>query len=84
MGTQLVTAFDQPALGGVYKLTAVRDADGPWEPRIKLSEQTVKITTPGILAGAPLLSGGEYVGDMIYDELQPARRTTPPSWTRWT
>ena len=50
VGTQLVTAYDQPALGGVYKLSALReDARAPWQYKIKLSEQTVKISTPGIL-----------------------------------
>ena len=47
-GTKLVTAYDQPALGGVYKLTAVRSADGAWQDRIKLSEETVKVTNPDI------------------------------------
>jgi nicotinate phosphoribosyltransferase len=49
VGTKLVTAEDQPALGGVYKLSCVRDSVGePWQPRLKLSEQAIKISTPGI------------------------------------
>jgi nicotinate phosphoribosyltransferase len=71
VGTQLVTAYDQPALGGVYKLTAVRSAGEPWEERIKLSEQSVKITTPGILSVRRFSAGGEFIGDMIYDERFP-------------
>lgn len=71
VGTQLVTAYDQPALGGVYKLTAVRWGDGPWQERIKLSEQSAKITTPGILAVRRFSSDGEFIGDMIYDERFP-------------
>lgn len=47
VGTKLVTAFDQPALGGVYKLGAINDG-GHWDHRLKLSEQTSKSTTPGI------------------------------------
>ena len=49
VGTKLVTAFDQPALGGVYKLGACRDA-GParGSEAIKLSEQPIKISNPGI------------------------------------
>ncbi|MES2572953.1 MAG: nicotinate phosphoribosyltransferase, partial [Verrucomicrobiota bacterium] len=39
VGTKLVTAYDQPALGGVYKLAAVRAGSGAWEHRVKLSEQ---------------------------------------------
>ena len=71
VGTQLVTAFDQPALGGVYKLAAVRDPGGDWEPRIKLSEQAAKITTPGLLQVRRFREAGEFVGDMIYEEREP-------------
>ncbi len=68
VGTKLVTAFDQPALGGVYKLGASRDAAGAWRESIKLSEQPIKISNPGILAVKRLRRGGELVGDVIYDE----------------
>src|SRR5690625_2379095 len=46
IGTKLITGSDWPALGGVYKLVA-REKDGAYEPVIKLSEDVVKITTPG-------------------------------------
>ena len=36
-----------PSLGGVYKLSALQK-DGQWEPKIKLSDTTIKITNPGI------------------------------------
>ncbi|MRR52567.1 MAG: nicotinate phosphoribosyltransferase, partial [Rhodocyclaceae bacterium] len=49
VGTRLVTAYDQPALGGVYKLTAMKDEHGAWAPKVKLSEQTAKTTNPGLL-----------------------------------
>jgi nicotinate phosphoribosyltransferase len=67
VGTRLVTAFDQPALGGVYKLGACRDADGVWRESIKLSEQPIKISNPGVLQVRRLRQGGELVGDIIYD-----------------
>ncbi|HEY5922523.1 MAG TPA: nicotinate phosphoribosyltransferase [Kofleriaceae bacterium] len=67
VGTKLVTAFDQPALGGVYKLGAARDAHGVWQEAIKLSEQPIKISNPGILQVRRLRQGNEYVGDVIYD-----------------
>jgi len=47
VGTHLITASDHPALGGVYKLVAVREGDGDWEPRIKLSSNPAKMTDPG-------------------------------------
>ena len=57
VGTKLVTCFDQPALGGVYKLGAYRDASGAWRDAIKLSEQPVKISNPGILQVRRLYRG---------------------------
>jgi nicotinate phosphoribosyltransferase len=68
VGTRLVTAFDQPALGGVYKLTALRDENGKWEHKIKLSEQTAKVSIPGILQ-VRRYSDGHFLADAIYDTL---------------
>ena len=67
VGTRLATAWEDPALGGVYKLTAVRATGGPWKYKVKLSEQAVKVTTPGIQQVRRFRSGGELVGDMIFD-----------------
>ncbi len=48
VGTRLITANDNPAFGGVYKLAAVKDAEtGEFIPKIKLSENTAKVTNPG-------------------------------------
>ncbi len=51
VGTQLITGGDQSALGGVYKLSATRapleNGWGEWRHRIKLSDDLVKISTPG-------------------------------------
>jgi nicotinate phosphoribosyltransferase len=49
VGTHLVTAKDQPALDGVYKLSAIQDSNGKWEYKIKISDQFAKATNPGIL-----------------------------------
>lgn len=46
VGTQLITAADQPALGGVYKLVE-RERNGKMEPTIKISGNPEKVTTPG-------------------------------------
>lgn len=47
VGTNLITAKDNPAFGGVYKLAAIRQEDGTFLPKIKLSENTEKVTNPG-------------------------------------
>ena len=46
VGTRLITSEDLPALGGVYKLAAVKEKDGSYSPKIKLSDNTAKITNP--------------------------------------
>jgi len=69
VGTKLTTAYDQPALGGIYKLTAIREPGGPWQPKLKLSEQIVKINTPGILQVRRYYDENGFVADMIYDEV---------------
>jgi nicotinate phosphoribosyltransferase len=71
VGTRLVTAWDQPALGGVYKLGAIRNESGQWEYRVKVSEQTAKITIPGMLQVRRFEDKTHFLGDMIYDELHP-------------
>ena len=68
VGTMLVTAYDQPALGGVYKLSAVRHPDGTWEPKIKLSEHVEKVSNPGVLQVRRFSRRKEFIGDAIYDE----------------
>jgi len=69
VGTRLATAYDQPALGGVYKLSALRDDAGRWDYRLKLSEQEVKTSDPGILQVRRFRDGqGRFVADVIYDE----------------
>lgn len=47
VGTRLITSADMPALGGVYKLAGILDDDGKVVPKIKVSENTAKITNPG-------------------------------------
>jgi nicotinate phosphoribosyltransferase len=68
IGTKLITANNQPALGGVYKMGAVQK-DGTWVPKIKLSDQTIKTSNPGILNTLRFEKDGKFCGDMIYDEL---------------
>lgn len=68
VGTKLATAYDQPALGGVYKLAAVRNADSDeWTPKIKLSEDVLKASNPGILQVRRFTDEGKFVADCVYD-----------------
>lgn len=68
VGTNLITGKGQPALDGVYKLSAVQNAVGDWVPKIKISEQIIKTTNPGILQVRRFLDeGGQYIADMLYD-----------------
>jgi nicotinate phosphoribosyltransferase len=71
VGTRLVTGHDQAALGGVYKLAAIRPPGAPWRPTLKLSEQAAKISTPGVLQVRRFEADGEFMADMIYDETRP-------------
>lgn len=46
VGTNLITSKDCPAFGGVYKISAIQKGK-EWIPKIKLSENTIKVTNPG-------------------------------------
>jgi nicotinate phosphoribosyltransferase len=67
VGTKLITGYDQPALGGVYKLSAVRAPTGDWKYKIKLSEQELKISNPGIQQVRRYTSEGKNFSDVIFD-----------------
>jgi nicotinate phosphoribosyltransferase len=78
VGTRLVTGGGEGALGGVYKLSAVREEDA-WTPRIKLSQDTAKLSIPGVLQVRRFEdAGGRLAGDMTFDvsaSPEPASRT---------
>ncbi len=66
VGTKMITAYDQPAFGGVYKMGVV-EKDGKWIDKIKISEQSAKTTNPGKLDFCRFLNDdGSYLADMIY------------------
>lgn len=69
VGTKLACAYDQPTLGGVYKLSATRDSNkDTWCDRIKISESTVKLTVPGVLDVRRYFGNdGRIAGDMVFD-----------------
>lgn len=47
VGTRVITAYDQPALGAVYKLVSIESEDGSMVDTIKLSSNAEKVSTPG-------------------------------------
>lgn len=67
IGTKLVTAYDQPALGGVFKLAAIRTDSGEWDYKLKLSEQAIKVSTPGIQQVRRYRDASGFVSDMIFN-----------------
>ena len=70
VGTRLVTGADDSALGGVYKLGAVRDGpSAPWRHRVKISEQSTKTTIPGVLQVRRYGDARGFLADVIWDEL---------------
>jgi nicotinate phosphoribosyltransferase len=77
VGTKVGTCFDQPALGGVYKLGMMRDdSSSEWVPRIKLSEQMIKVSTPGMLNTRRFYdASGKMIADMIFDEMDVPKHT---------
>ncbi len=67
IGTKLVTAYEQPALGAVYKLAAIKNKEDHWEHKLKLSEQSMKVNNPGIQQLRRYYQNGKMIADMIYD-----------------
>lgn len=67
VGTKLITAYDQPALGAVYKLVAIENENGEMQDTIKISGNPEKVTTPGIkklfriINSVHLRAEGDYI-----------------------
>ncbi|KML04113.1 nicotinate phosphoribosyltransferase [Rossellomorea marisflavi] len=67
IGTKLITAYDQPALGAVYKLVSIEGEDGHMQDTIKISSNAEKVSTPGkkrvyrIINSINHKSEGEYI-----------------------
>ncbi len=72
VGTKLITAYDQPALGGVYKVVSIENDQGEMTDTIKISSSAEKISTPGkkqvwrITSNEDGKSQGDYVA--LWDE----------------
>jgi nicotinate phosphoribosyltransferase len=68
VGTKLATGQPDAALGGIYKLGAIRRPGGEWQYRIKLSEESVKASFPGSLQVRRFYQpDGRFMADAIYE-----------------
>jgi nicotinate phosphoribosyltransferase len=68
VGTKLTTGQPDAALGGIYKLGAVRRPGGQWQYRIKLSDERAKISVPGLLQVRRFHQpDGRFIADAIYE-----------------
>lgn len=69
VGTKLAVAFDQPTLGGIYKLSATKSPHSEsWHDHIKVSESITKLSVPGVLDVARFYQeDGRLAGDMVFD-----------------
>ncbi len=97
VGTRLATAFDQPALDGVYKLAGVRaDPAKRWRFSVKLSENEAKVPNPGIQQVRRFFDGDAPLVDVVYNAEDsprkdwryalledPDRQKSVPAHTRW-
>ncbi|MED4228550.1 nicotinate phosphoribosyltransferase [Neobacillus cucumis] len=78
IGTKLITAYDQAALGAVYKIVAIEDDNGGLEDTIKISSNPVKVTTPGMKKIYRIINNtnhhaeGDYIA--MEDEVLPEKR----------
>lgn len=71
VGTSIASSGGQSALGGVYKLTLLRDASGQWQARAKRSEESGKASLPGLLQVRRYTVEDGLAADLIYDEAHP-------------
>ena len=67
IGTKLITAYDQPALGAVYKMVSIENEHGEMEDTIKISANAEKVTTPGLKRVYRIINkkNGKSEGDYI-------------------
>lgn len=70
VGTKLITAYDQPALGAVYKLVSIENGEGVMEDTIKISGNPEKVTTPGIKKLYRIINQSHYFSEGDYVALE--------------
>lgn len=97
VGTKLSTGQPDGALGGIYKLGAIRRPSGEWQYRIKLSEESAKESVPGSLQVRRFHQpDGRFIADAIYEidhgvsepceilDVETEDKTTIPPNTRYS
>jgi len=78
VGTRLITSYQTPALGVVYKLMAASRGDGKLIPKIKISQNPKKITNPGVKKIIRFYNGNDrMIGDLLADTDEPLPRGEP-------
>ncbi|MDH5164156.1 nicotinate phosphoribosyltransferase [Heyndrickxia oleronia] len=70
VGTKLITAYDQPALGAVYKMVSIEDENGIMQDTIKISSNAQKVTTPGLKKVYRIINTNTYKSEGDYIALQ--------------
>lgn len=70
IGTKLITAYDQPALGAVYKLVAIEGENGELMDTIKISSNPEKVTTPGLKNVYRIINNHDHKAEGDYITLQ--------------
>ena len=70
IGTRLATAYDQPALGGVYKLAAIQNEKGEWASKVKRSENIIKVSNPGRLGVRRYYDDDQLTASQLYNTLK--------------
>jgi nicotinate phosphoribosyltransferase len=66
VGTKLVTAYEQPSLDAIYKLTAIKEKNA-WQYKMKISDAPNKMTWPGLHQVRRYFQKQKFVEDVIYD-----------------
>jgi len=97
VGTKLTTGQPDAALGGIYKLGAVRRPGSQWQYRIKLSDEPAKTSCPGLLQVRRFHQpDGRFIADAIYEidhaisepctivELETEKKTQVPAKTDYS
>jgi nicotinate phosphoribosyltransferase len=82
VGTKLVTAYEQPSLDAIYKLTALYE-NGRWQYKMKLSDAPEKMTYPGIQQVRRYFHEDKMLNDIIYDTQLSIDATLPNKANRF-